>query len=56
MTPVNHFGSTDMLKFDRGSSSLLPLSMAKVQLRGWWIGYPKKGLSFVNNRTQVATK
>ncbi|MGY2895726.1 hypothetical protein ACVWZX_003766, partial [Deinococcus sp. UYEF24] len=32
-TPVNQFGSSVMLKFDRGSSMLLPLSMAKVQLR-----------------------
>ena len=32
-TPVNHFGSSAILKSDRGSSTLLPLSMAKVQLR-----------------------
>jgi hypothetical protein len=29
---VNHFGSSVMPKFDRGSSKLLPLSMAKVEL------------------------
>ena len=29
-TPVNHSGSSVMLKSDRGSSMLLPLSMAKV--------------------------
>ncbi|MGY2895889.1 hypothetical protein ACVWZX_003930, partial [Deinococcus sp. UYEF24] len=31
-TPVNHFGSSVMLKFDRVSSMLLTLSMAKVEL------------------------
>ena len=29
---MNHFGSSAMLKFDRVSSRLLTLSMAKVQL------------------------
>ena len=29
---MNHFGSSAILKSDRGSSMLLPLSMAKVQL------------------------
>ena len=24
--------------------------------RGWLTGYPRRGLSFVNNRTQAATK